>query len=190
MAREADEASIARARVQFEALTGPFSAGEAWYEERISAFFDYALASFEAGALVRAFAARADVTDEERAIARAIKRAERSVYRVERSGEGLVIGSLYGARYRIARSGVAARFEGGERFDGRIVSIGGAIEIMPGAVFHPAETHDAMDRLLAEIAEKAPTARSQEQIADAVGKERSSVTNFLRLLKLHHRQCA
>ncbi len=185
MAREADPVSIARARVQFEALTGPFSAGEAWYEERISAFFDYALASFEAGGLALAFAGRPDVTDDERAIARAITRAERSVYRVERRGEALVTESLFGARYRIARTGVAARFEGGERFDGRIVSVGGALEIMPGAVFHPAETHDAMDRLLAEIGEKAPTARSQEQIADALLRIRMRFDRFTSIQARH-----
>lgn len=187
MSREADEAAVARARAAFQAATGPFEPGEAWYEERISAFFDFALASFEEGAIARAFARRTDIGDDERTGALAIARAERSVFLVERNDADLVCVSLFGARYRISATGVAARFSGGERFDGRIVSIGGALELMPGAVFHPAEANDAIARLLADVAAKGlPEAvRSQAGLADALLRMRMRLDRFTSIHARH-----
>ena len=187
LAREADPAVVARARAAFEASTGAFTVGETWYEERISAFFDFALASFEDGALARAFAARANVAEDERRAAIAIARSERSVYRVDRTHMGLVCESLFGARYRIAETGVASRLSGGERFDGRLASVSGALEVMPGAVFHPAETHEAIDRLLADVATRgAPAgARSQDALADSLLRMRMRFDRFTSIQARH-----
>jgi hypothetical protein len=185
MAREADPAAIARARTAFEAATGPFAAGETWYEERISAFFDYALASFEHGALARAFAARGDVSDADRAVAVAITRAERSVFRVERTDAGLVCESLFGARYPVVATGTATRWLGGERFDGRLVSLDGGIEAMPGALYHPAETHEAIDHLLREITTRGTGDRTHEAIADALLRMRMRFDRFTSIHAKH-----
>ena len=187
IAREADPDAVARARIAFEAMTGAFAVGEAWYEERICAFFDYAIASFEDGAIARAHARRVGAHEAERSAIDAITRAERSVYRVERSERGLVCESLFGARYRIAPDGVAAHFEGGERFDGRIVALDGALVIMPGALFHPAETHAAIDALHAEIGKRGlpPGAPSQEAIADALLRMRMRFDRFMSIQARH-----
>lgn len=152
MEREADSAALAAARVEFEAATGPFAPGEPWYEERIAAFFDFALGSYDGGRLARAFAARADVPDAERALALALARAERSTFRVERRDGAIVCESLFGARYRVADEGTGARLRDQDRFDGRLVAIDGRILVAPGTVFHPAEAHEAIDRLLDEVA--------------------------------------
>ena len=183
MAREADASAVAQARVEFEARCGPFAAGEAWYEERISAFFDFALASFEGGTLARAFAARPDVSSEDRTLALAIARAERSLFRVERLGDDLSCESLFGARYRIARQD--ARFRGGERFDGRIVSTEGGLEVMPGAVFHPDEAHEAIDQVLAEVSSKSPHARTQHDLADALLRMKMRFDRFTSMSARH-----
>lgn len=187
MSREADAAAIARARAAFQQTTGPFDPGDAWYEERIRAFFDFALAGFEDGALARAFGARGDLDPTERAGAIAVARAERSVFVVERTDAGLVCESLFGARYRIAQTGVAARFEGGERFDGRIVSIGGALELMPGAIFHPAAAHGAIDAMLAEIRAKGlpPSVQTQEALADSLLRMRMRLDRFTSMHARH-----
>src|SRR6185369_7920007 len=96
--------------------------------------------SFEDGALARSFAARTGgVSEDECRVALAVARAERSVFRIDRVDARLVGTSLFGARYRIVETGAAARLQGGERLDGRIVSIAGSLELMPGAVYHPAE---------------------------------------------------
>ena len=186
MAREANPSTVARARVAFEAATGPFASGDAWYEERIGAFFDFALASFEGGALARAFATRGDVADGERALAVAVTRAERSLFRVERTDSGLVCESLFGARYRIPATGVAARLLGGERVDGRLVATDEAFELMPGALFHPAEAHDAIDAIVLELRAKGapPTAGSQAAVADALLRMRM---RFDRVTSMHAR---
>jgi hypothetical protein len=184
MAREADPVAIARARAAFEATTGPFAAGEAWYEERISAFFDFALASFEHGALARAFAARPDVSVSDQRVAIAVARAERSVFEVERRG-GLSCVALFGARYRLSETGTAARLQGGERFDGRLVAVEDALEIMPGAIFHPAEAHAAMDQLLAELSARGTGGRSQDAIADGLLRMRMRFDRFTSIQARH-----
>lgn len=187
MAREADPAALARARTEFEARTGVFAVGEAWYEERISAFFDFALAGFEERGLARAFARRGDITDQERAMGTAIARSERSLFRVDRRASTLVCESLFGARYRVAAIGVASRFQGGERFDGRIVAIGSGLEVMPGALFHPAQAHEAIDQIVAEVASKGlpPTARSQDALADALLRMRMRFDRFTNMHARH-----
>jgi hypothetical protein len=187
MAREADPTAIARAREAFEARTGAFAVGEPFYEERIAAFFDFALATFEGGALTRAFARRPEIGDDDHAIASAILRAERSVFRVDRTDAGLVCESLFGARYRIAATGVAARLLGGERFDGRLVSVGGSVEVMPGAIFHPAETHEALDHLFAEIGTRGLPARvsTQQDLADALLRMRMRFDRFTSIQARH-----
>lgn len=187
LAREAEPAVVTRGRAAFEASGGPFAAGDPWYEERISGFFDYLIARFEGGAVARAFARRADVSDEERTIAAAIPRAERSLFRIERTEAGLVAVSLFGARYRISPVGVAARLLGGERVDARLVALAGGLELMPGAIFHPAETHEAIDRLLAEIVDRGPPvgARTQDALADALLRMRMRFDRFTSMQARH-----
>lgn len=154
MEREADPAALAAARAEFEATTGAFAPGEPWYEERIAASFDFALATWEGGRLARAFAARDDVRDAERELALALVRAERSTFRVERREGTIVCESLFGARYRVTEEGTGARLRDGDRFDGRLVAVGGRTLVAPGTVFHPAEAHEAIDRMLDEIAKR------------------------------------
>lgn len=188
MAREADAATLARARAAFEARTGSFAPGEPWYEERIRAAFDDALATFEGGALARTFAARADVQDAERAVARALPRSERGVFVAERGGaEHVICASLLGARFEVLSAGVAERLRGGERFDGRIASIGGVLEILPGAVFHPAEAHEALAGLAVEIAERGLPAGlgTQADLADAILRMKMRFDRFTSIHARH-----
>lgn len=188
MAREADASALARARAAFEARTGPFAPGDAWYEERIRACFDDALATFEGGALARAFAARADVSDAERIVARALPRAERSVFVAERvEGDVVVCESLFGARYEVLAAGVAERLRGGERFDGRIASIAGALEILPGAIFHPAEAHEAIAGLARELEDKGlpPGLSTQADLADAILRMKMRFDRFTSIHARH-----
>lgn len=187
MTRDADPAVVARARVAFEAATGPFVAGETWYEERIAAFFDYALVAFDGGALAARFAARGDVDPEERALALAMRRGERSVFRVERIGADRVLEGLFGARYRVAPVGVGGRLLGGEWVDGRLVSASGSLELMPGAIFHPSEAHEAIDAIVRSLREPGATerARSQEDLADALLRMRMRFDRFTSMHARH-----
>lgn len=181
--READPRALDRARKEFDALTGGFSPGESWYEERIAAFFDFAIASFEGGAIARAFAARSDVSDVERRSAIALTRAERSLFRAPPSEGELVLECLIGgARYRVSAEGTSARLRQDDVLDGRLVALDGRIVLMPGAVFHPREAHDAIARLLDEVRARG---RRSDDLMDALLRMRMRFDRFTSIHARH-----
>jgi hypothetical protein len=181
--READPATLDRARHAFDAVTGPFAPGESWYEERIAAFFDFAIASFEDGAIARAFAARPDVTDEERRTALAAARSERSLFRATTSGEDLVLEcAIGGAAYPLSREGAASRLREGDLLDGRLASLDGRIVLLPGPVFHPREAHEAIDRVLNEVRQRG---RRDDDVTDALLRMRMRFDRFTSIHARH-----
>lgn len=188
MAREAHAPTLARARAAFEARTGSFAPGDPWYEERIRASFDDALGTFEGGALARAFASRADLLETERAVARALPRAERSVFLALHVERGVAVcESILGARYEVAAIGPAERLRGGECFDGRLASIGGALELLPGAIFHPAEAEEAIAAIAHELGERGLPAglETQADLADAILRMKMRFDRFTSIHARH-----
>ncbi len=169
---ESDQAEVARARAEFAARTGPFEPEDRWFEERTRAAFDYALSGWgePRGALVRSWAARAG--EEERRAALALPRSLRGLFRVEPGegartdvssggGEHVRLTELLGGaplRVRI-EGGLGSRLRAGDVFDGRVLLFEGAVRVLPGMVFHPAEALAALDEILA--------AARREERADA-----------------------
>jgi hypothetical protein len=182
--REAEPHALERARASFDATTGTFAPGESWYEERIAAFFDFAIASFDRGAIARSFAAREDVSEGERRAAIAVTRAERSVFRASASAsEELVLECLIGgARYRVSREGAASRLREGDVLDGRLVALDGRIVLMPGTVFHPREAHDAIAELLDRVRERG---RADGDLPDALLRMRMRFDRFTSIHARH-----
>lgn len=147
-----DERDLAGAREVFHARTGPFEPGEPFYEERVRAFFDWALVEHRQGALLRALLPRLGAAHRELAIA--MMRSMRSLYRVgerERHGQPVLQCMLGGARFEVRRDdGPAARLRPGDVLDGRLVGTRQGVLLAPGPIFHPREAHEAIERLLAE----------------------------------------
>jgi hypothetical protein len=182
MVRGADPATLDRARHAFDAVTGTFVPGESWYEERIAAFFDFAVASFESGAIARAFGGRAEASEPERRTAVAITRAERSLFRVAEAGELRLECLIGGAHYRIGADGSASRLREGDVLDGRLVSLEGQLLLMPGPVFHPREAHDAIVQLLAQVRERG---RRDDDLPDALLRMRMRFDRFTSIHARH-----
>lgn len=151
---ESDPDAIARARAEFAARTGTFEPDEAWFEERTRAAFDFALVEWgdPRGILLRAWAARAAAPDAR--VALALGRAVRGLYRVERRAEpdGVVrvIEQFGGAPMLLDDdASLVSRLRDGDVFDGRVLLFDGAVRVLPGIVFHPAEALAAVTEILA-----------------------------------------
>jgi hypothetical protein len=135
---------LATAREAIHERSGPFDVGDAWYEERIRFFFDWYLC--EHGALGRVIGS---LEGEERALAIACTHAARGLYRCTLDeGVATLHDLIGGARFRVD---AGARLRDGDLCDGYLVQSGTTIQLLPGAIFHPAEVHPP----LIEIARRA-----------------------------------
>jgi len=157
-------AELAHAREVFSARTGAFEPNEPFYEERIRAFFDWLVIEHEGGALLRRFAARSEIAEEDRALAGRLATSMRSLWRVTertRDGDPILECMLGGARFVVRRDeGPASRLSAGDVLDGRLVGAGTVALLAPGPVFHPREAHDALARVLDDARTAGRTAES------------------------------
>lgn len=172
-----------RARAEFHARTGEFSVGENWYEERIRAFFDWFLCDHrDAEGLslaARWLAQNPNSTDEAALVARACTRASRSLYAVDATaGSTRVDDLLGGGRFAL----VGTRLRHGDIFDGRLLVLGDLV-LMPGIVFHPPQTHEALRELLSEIG--APIESEREPVLDGLLRMRMRLDRFTSIRAQH-----
>lgn len=163
-ATEADEgADLSAAREAFHALTGEFEPADADYEQRIRFFLDWYLCAWVSPDGTRP-GERAARTELEREVAAACARAARSLYEVLDVEETQLrlVDRLGGGRFRIAHaSSRTDQLREGDVFDGHLVVVGERILLMPGLVFHPAETREP----LAELLERARREGPHERVA-------------------------
>ena len=140
---------IAGLRARFEQRTGAFSAKDAFFEARSAAFWDDALTR---GAFGRDLAS--DLSEKSRGAVEPLVRAQRGLFRVEKqSGETLLVDEWRGAEWlaAVATPGLRdAINQASSLVDGRVVSFGGAVVLLPGAVFHAADALEPIRALLPE----------------------------------------
>lgn len=179
--------TLARARDEFHARTGPFEPHEPFYEERIRAFFDWLAVEYEGGSLLwRWIESRPGLERDERALATALATSMRSVWRVterERDGNPILACMLGGARFVVVREeGSSARLGQGDVLDGRLVAHEGIVRLAPGPVFHPREAHDALARL---IADAKAAGRSSASLLDPLLRMRMRFDRFTSIHARH-----
>jgi len=142
-------------RAAFEARTGPFAPGDAFFEARSAAFWDDALTR---GAFGRELAPA--LGDRARAAVEPLARAHRGLFRVGpgSAGKFMLVDEWRGAEFEVAPTspGLHDALERATSLvDARVVGIEGAIVCLPGAVFHAADALEPMRALL-------PDARKRE----------------------------
>ncbi|MFK7988649.1 MAG: hypothetical protein AB8I08_21695 [Sandaracinaceae bacterium] len=159
------------AREAFHAQTGPFAPGEAWYEERIQAFFDWYLFEHAVAALPVG------------PLGTACREAQRGLFRVTHvDGVATLEDALGGMRVRVPPIGVAARLREGDRFDGRLLVLDGAIRVAPGIVFHPAVAHEALDGMLPALR---AVPRPMGEVLDGLLRMRMRLDRFTSIRARH-----
>ncbi len=174
-------ASLDRARDLFHERTGPFDVGEPWYEERLTFFFDWFLC--DAGGALAWLDAHPDADEGARRLARACTTSARSLYTV-RAADGVDVtldDRLGGGRFVIEAAGPAERLSPGETFDGRLLVVGGP-RLSRGIIFHPPQTHEALDALIAEIT---PLEGDREPILDGLLRMRMRLDRFTSIRARH-----
>ena len=162
------EAVLTELKREFEARTGVFGAGDAWFEARSAAFLDDALASRGMARLTEE-----DLTPAERAYVEPIERAHRGLFRASREGKKWRLTDVWSGIELVADepdSGLLdALATASGYFDARVVGAmdGAVVEIalMPGAVFHAEDATRAIDALLPLARERA---MGTEEFLDAL----------------------
>lgn len=153
-AAELGEAHLLDVRRAFEARTGPIEEATADYESRIAHFFEwYACRQTEGGPVVSRFArAHPDLSQGEQRQLAGWLRSHRSLWACERveAGESRIRDLIGGLVVRVTLRSGDEPLRVGDRFDGRVVPVGDTLYLSPGRVFHPRETHAAIDALLAQ----------------------------------------
>lgn len=173
-----DDGELERAREVFHERTGEFGSADACYEERIRAFFDWFLVDHRTA---RGVAPAEDwargARDDEARVARALLDSERSLWAA--IDDGLLVDLLGGARLRLEDD----RVREGDRFDGRLLVLGDGIHLAPGIVFHPPQTHDALDEMLAELG--APAELERADVLDGLLRMRMRLDRFTSIRPRH-----
>ena len=180
------ETHLLGVRRAFEARTGPIEESTADYESRIAHFFEwYACSHADGGAVVAQFArAHPDLPAGDQRELAGWLRSHRSLWACEAVGEhdGVVRDLVGGLLLRVALRPNDEPLRVGDRFDGRVVPVGDTLYLSSGRVFHPRETHVAMDALLKE-------ARSRgclgPQLLDPLLRMRSSFLAFASIRPEH-----
>lgn len=146
----AHAAAVGARRATFEERTGAFTAEDAWYEERIRAFWLDAVTS---GGLGREVSGA--LADDERAWLPGLARAHRGLFRCDTSRDVDVLVDLWsGAELEVNVLDDASREElhasAGQVFDGRVVGHDDpwTVALLPGAVFHPLDATPCIEPLL------------------------------------------
>ncbi len=178
---------VAAMRARFEERTGAFAPEDAWFEERVRAFWCDAVTRTRFGRDVEA-----ELRPEERAWLEPLERAHRGLFRAE---GGILVDVWSGAELAVTVTDDVAHAEleagVGQVFDARVVGWDGVreapasqgvapaepgsgppvsegraggrivIALLPGALFHPREATAAIEAVLA-------AARTRELATDAV----------------------
>jgi hypothetical protein len=156
-------ARVAELRREFEERTGPFAAEDAWFDTRSRAFWDDALTRGRFGREVEG-----ELEDEERGWLDAFERAHRGLFAAHETDGARVLEDVWsGAAFvatavdEVSRSELAAAE--GQLIDARLVGTRepAGVALLPGAVFHPRDATDAIDRVL-------EAARARALATDAV----------------------
>lgn len=152
------EEELRAARRDFEVNTGPIDETARDYESRIGHFFEHYFCEAVDGlrAPVARFAAEAlPLASEERVQLAGWLRSHRSLFRFDGWDDDGRLGRVHdlwlGGTYRVTPRPDDRQLSLGDRFDGRLVPLNGALFLSPGRVFHPRAVHNALDTLLAEI---------------------------------------
>lgn len=182
-ARARDPGELERARRDFFERTGAFDAGDRCFEERIQLFFDWYLCSWPGALLPPALRlARATDDPKTRAVAEACLTATRGLFRVLGVSERRVHleEQLGGARFRVEPQR-AEPFQDGELFDGHLLWAFGGPRLLPGRVFHPPSTHEALGALVAE----ARTRLARADLLDGLLRARMRLERFTSIHPRH-----
>lgn len=139
------EGDLGQARQAMHARSGAFDVGDAWYEERIRFFFDWYLCEYEARPLRNA----RGLDQNDQALALACTHAARGLYACEiEDGIVRLCDWIGGAVFRLGES---SRLRAGDVCDGFLVHYQDRVQLLPGAIFHPAQVHGP----LADVAARA-----------------------------------
>ena len=183
-------ADLDAARVEFHERTGEFSDGDPSYESRIRFFLDDYLCEWRTAPARRALAM--DLDEAEREVAQACLRATRGLFRVldpepaptqPESRTIRLLDELRGARFRLEPEGAAARLRPADIFDGRLLVVSNKIQVAPGLVFHPPETHAALHDLLGHI--RADDEHPIGEILDGLLRVRMRLERFTSIRPRH-----
>jgi hypothetical protein len=138
----------------FADRAGHFSPSDAWFERRMLAFWDDALTTQQLAVASAPMLSHERFFSDGAAIATCLSRAHRGLFRVAafaRSSAHL-IDTWSGAEFfvdpRVDESQSIALAHAQGLFDGRVVAVGDAIMLLPGAFFHPIEATDAIGKVL------------------------------------------
>ncbi len=184
-ATEADGgADLAAARETFHARTGEFAPSDPDYESRIRYFLDWYLCAWVSPDGTRP-GARAAREPHEGEVAEACARAARSLYEVRSVEDELLLGDrLGGGRFRVASASPrTAQLRAGDLFDGYLVVVGERIALLPGALFHPAETREPIDALLERVRRDGP--HDREALLDGLLRMRMRLDRFTHMRARH-----
>jgi hypothetical protein len=138
---------VADQRAAFEARTGAFAPDDAWFEERIRAFWCDAVTT---GRLGRSVAG--ELTPEASRWLAPLERAHRGLFRSE---DGVLVDVWSGAELEVGIVDDASRAEldasSGQLFDARVVGLDDpfTVALLPGAVFHARDATPCIDPVLA-----------------------------------------
>lgn len=189
LVRSVSEAEVAEAQQEFFALTGPYESGDAWYEERSRAFFDWLVSEWQQGRVVRRFRDAEPRSEAELEACAGLLAHMRGIFRVEvhrapGTDEARRVHCLIGgAAFALTNhEGGGARLREGDIFDGRVVAHAGAIELMPGPVFHPRRAHEA---LLSVVQRAATEGRDARSVCDSLMRMRMRFDRFTSMQARH-----
>lgn len=180
LTRADDGTELERARALFDQRTGEFEVGDRWFEERIRFFLDGFLC--EQGGAARWLEQNPGAEAGAWGVARACTRAARSLYRVSSTaGSVLIEDRIGGGRFELEPTEGAARLTPGDVFDGRLLVVG-SIHLAPGMIFHPPETHEALDELVEGLT---PLDGEREPILDGLLRMRMRLDRFTSIRARH-----
>ncbi|HJL20291.1 MAG TPA: hypothetical protein RMH99_31780 [Sandaracinaceae bacterium LLY-WYZ-13_1] len=182
-------ADLERARAWFHERTGAIEPGEPWYESRIRFFFDDYLCEWRSAdgtrPPARLLAAGAG-EPAEREVAQACLRAARSLYRVVNEGPVPRLEDLLGGgRFRVASLGSSAKLREGDVFDGRLLVVSDAIQLAPGIIFHPRQTHEPLAEILAALDLDATLDDDRRGLLDGLLRMRMRLDRFTSIRAKH-----
>ncbi len=145
------EKRAAEMRAAFEARTGVFTPGDAFFEARSAAFWDDALTS---GAFGRELAG--EISEDARSLVEPLARAHRGLFRVEPHADRYRLVDAWSGAEFIAHASTTGLRDALDRaasfVDGRVVGVPrtSQIVLLPGALFHLADALEPMKALLPE----------------------------------------
>lgn len=178
----AGRTELAEAREAFEQRTGRFREQDPWYEERVQAFLDWFVCEWKGDDGLRPVDRRLQKAEDPdaRELWLALACSKRSLFRAAHGKKRIALQELFGGMEFTVElpSLLTERFSHGDVFDGRLTYRNGLVEVLPGAIFHPAQVRN-------EVTELARRAHSEQQprhkVLDALLRMRSRVDHHPRI---------